>query len=164
MNDMKIKKRGRPRAMAVKVHIQRATKLSALPSNQKIRKWVRTALVEGTGRFELTVRMVGAREGALLNWKWRRKKGPTNVLSFPAADNARVLAPGVLGDLVICAPVIAREAMQQGKSPDAHWAHMIIHGTLHLMGYDHIKLSETRKMESLEIKLLAAMGIADPYK
>ena len=162
MNDMKTKKPAPNRVMQIKVNIQRATKTRNLPSNQRIRTWVHVTLEGRVQQAELTVRMVGTREATRLNQEWRRKKGPTNVLSFPA-DDRHGLAPGFLGDIVLCAPVIVREAMQQGKSPDAHWAHMIIHGTLHLIGYDHKKPAETRKMESLEIKILAAMGIADPY-
>ena len=162
MKDMKIKRRGRHLVMVIKVNIQRATKTSGIPSNLHIRKWVRASLQGCTDRPELTVRIVGTKEASRLNWKWRRKKGPANVLSFPAHD-MQGFVPGLLGDIVLCAPVIAKEAMQQGKSLGAHWAHMIIHGTLHLIGYDHKKPAETRKMESLEIKILAAMGIADPY-
>lgn len=154
---------GLRRLMKIKVNIQRATRTSGLPSNQLVRKCVRLALAKRPGPSEITVRMTGAREAARLNRKWRRKKGPTNVLSFPATD-IREFVPGYLGDIVLCAPVIAREATQQGKPLAAHWAHMIIHGTLHLMGYDHIKPAARRKMESLEKKLLAAMGIADPYQ
>ncbi|MGH8119935.1 MAG: rRNA maturation RNase YbeY [Gammaproteobacteria bacterium] len=160
---MKIKRPVQCRVKKIKVHIQRAINTSGLPSNQHIRKWVRAALGDCACQSELTVRLVGTMEASRLNRKWRNKKGPANVLSFPAGD-AHGILHGLLGDIVLCAPVIAREAMQQGKKPIAHWAHMIIHGTLHLMGYDHKKPAETRKMESLEIKILADMGIADPYK
>jgi probable rRNA maturation factor len=152
-----------PRRM-IKINIQRATKTPLLPSNQLIREWVHTALT-GRGRIhqaELNIRVVGTREASHLNRKWRGKVGPTNVLSFPA-NGLKDIVPGFLGDIVLCAPVIAREARQQGKSPAAHWAHMIIHGTLHLMGYDHIKPAEARKMERLEKKLLARLAIDDPY-
>ena len=164
MNGMRIKRQALRRVIKIKVNIQRATKTPALPSNQRIRQWVSTALAEHrVDHAELTIRIVGEKEAAQLNWKWRRKKGPTNVLSF-LADDRQGHVPGLLGDILLCAPVIAREATQQEKSLGAHWAHMIIHGALHLMGYDHKKTLETRKMEGLEIKLLATMGIADPYK
>lgn len=149
--------------MKHKVNIQRATKTPDLPSNQRIRTWVRAALAGRVPQTELTIRVVGTREAARLNRTWREEKGPTNVLSFPS-DDRHDLAAGFLGDIVLCAPVIVREAMQQGKSLDAHWAHMIMHGTLHLLGYDHVKPAEARKMESLEKKLLATLSIADPYK
>ena len=163
MNVTKIKKQAPYRVMKLKVNIQRATKTRNLPSNQRIRTWVHVTLEGRVQQAELTVRMVGTREATRLNQEWRRKKGPTNVLSFPA-DDRHGLAPGFLGDIVLCAPVIVREAMQQGKSLGAHWAHLIIHGTLHLLGYDHEKHAEARKMESLEKKLLAKLAIADPYK
>ena len=163
MNGMRIKKQAPCLVMKIKINIQRATKTTALPSSPHIRKWVKTALAGHVDHAELTIRMVGAKEAARLNWQWRRKKGPTNVLSFPATGMQN-FAPGLLGDIVLCAPVIAREATQQGKSPDAHWAHMVIHGTLHLLGYDHKKPAETRKMENLEVKLLATMDIAAPYQ
>ena len=163
MNDSKIKRPVPLRPTKLKVDIQRATDTPGLPSNQLIRKWVKAALGGRARRSVMTVRIVGAREAAMLNRKWRRKKGPTNVLSFPAGDEHGI-TPGLLGDIVLCAPVIAREALQQGKSPVAHWAHMIIHGTLHLMGYDHDKPAVARKMESLEKQLLADMGIPDPYQ
>lgn len=163
MNGMRIKKQAPCLVMKIKLNIQRATKTTALPSSPHIRKWVKTALAGHVDHAELTIRMVGAKEAARLNWQWRRKKGPTNVLSFPATGMQN-FAPGLLGDIVLCAPVIAREATQQGKSPDAHWAHMVIHGTLHLLGYDHKKPAATRKMENLEVKLLATMDIAAPYQ
>lgn len=163
MNDMKTKKPAPNRVMQIKVNIQRATKTRNLPSNQRIRTWVHAALKSHVQQAELTVRMVGTGEAARLNQAWRREKGPTNVLSFPA-DDRHDLATGFLGDIVLCAPVIVREAMQQGKSLGAHWAHMIIHGALHLLGYDHEKYAEARKMERLEKKLLAKLAIADPYK
>ena len=149
--------------MKIKINIQRATKTSGLPSNLRIRRWVCAALADCADNMELTIRMVGAKEAARLNWTWRRKKRPANVLSFPAGNMPKI-KPGLLGDIVLCAPVIAKEARQQGKSLGAHWAHMIIHGTLHLMGYDHKKTAETRKMEGLERKLITLMGFTDPYQ
>jgi probable rRNA maturation factor len=147
----------------IKINIQRATKKPYLPSNKRIREWVHKALTGRIHQAELNIRVVDTREASHLNRKWRGKIGATNVLSFPA-NGLKDIVPGFLGDIVLCAPVIAREAMQQGKSPDAHWAHMIIHGTLHLMGYDHIKPAEARKMERLEKKLLARLAFGDPYK
>lgn len=163
MNDTKTKNPAPHRVNKIKVNIQRAIKTPNLPSNQRIRKLVQAALAGRMRQAELTLRMVGTREAARLNREWRGKKGPTNVLSFPADDTHDIVS-GFLGDIVLCAPVIAREAMQQEKSLGAHWAHLIIHGTLHLMGYDHIKPAEARKMERLETKLLATLAIADPYK
>lgn len=144
--------------------IQRTTKTSGQPSDHQARAWARQALaVRPKQCVALTLRFVGRREGAALNWKWRGKQGPTNVLSFPAGE-PRVPGPALLGDIVLCAPVISREALQQGKSARAHWAHLIVHGILHLLGYDHQQPAAARRMETLEKKLLAGMGIADPYQ
>ena len=97
-----------------------------------------------------------------LNEKWSEKTGPTNVLSFPAESNHEIL-PKLLGDVVICAPIIAKEAEQQGKTVNNHWAHMVIHGALHLLGYDHINREDAKAMESLEIEVLNKLEIENPY-
>jgi probable rRNA maturation factor len=111
---------------------------------------------------EVAIRIVDADEGRALNLQYRGRDYATNVLSFPAD-----LPPGLnlplIGDLVICAPVVAREAAEQGKKPADHWAHLTIHGTLHLLGYDHIEEAEAEAMEGLETRVLAGLGIADPY-
>jgi probable rRNA maturation factor len=111
---------------------------------------------------EVAIRIVGADEGQALNRDYRGKDYATNVLSFPAE-----LPPGVdlplIGDLAICAPVVAREAAEQGKKPRDHWAHLTVHGTLHLLGYDHIEDAEAEAMEALETRILAGLGIGDPY-
>lgn len=159
---MKTKIRFPARIKKIKVNIQRSSKSPHTPTNQKIRKWVETALAGKRRRSEVTLRIVNIKESQQLNEKWLRKKGPTNVLSFPA-DNSGISGHKQLGDIILCAPVISREAAQQGKSLVAHWAHMVIHGTLHLIGYDHIKPAEIRKMENLEIKILASLGYANPY-
>ena len=148
--------------MTIRVDIQRATGEEDIPDNRQIRKWVRKVLHGRRDDAELTIRIVGSGEAASLNSQWRGKKGPTNVLSFTFEDD-QGHAPGLLGDIVICAPVIQKEAMEQNKPVEAHWAHMIIHGTLHLLGYDHREKAETRKMESLEIKLLDSLGYRNPY-
>jgi probable rRNA maturation factor len=110
----------------------------------------------------VSVRIVDTEEGQALNLQYRGRDYATNVLSFPVE-----LPPGVnlplIGDLVICAPVVAREAAEQGKKPADHWAHLTIHGTLHLLGYDHIDEAEAETMEALETRVLAGLGIADPY-
>jgi probable rRNA maturation factor len=110
----------------------------------------------------VAIRIVDADEGQALNLQYRGRDYATNVLSFPAD-----LPPGVnlplIGDLVICAPVVAREAAEQGKKPTDHWAHMTVHGTLHLLGYDHMEDAEAEAMEALETRILAGLGIADPY-
>jgi probable rRNA maturation factor len=134
-----------------------------VPQSARIRKWTAAALHGAVG--EVTVRIVTAAESAELNARYRGDNRATNVLSFPAgtvrALADRELAP--LGDIVICAAVVAREAREQQKTLDAHWAHMLIHGALHLIGYDHVTDSQARRMESRERKLLAALGFGDPY-
>lgn len=107
---------------------------------------------------------MGLEEGAELNSTWRHKQGPTNVLAFPGPGAA--LPPGVpreYGDLVICLPVVLREAAEQGKPPVAHLAHLVVHGTLHLLGYSHEAEADAARMEALETRVLATLGLADPY-
>jgi probable rRNA maturation factor len=114
----------------------------------------------------LSIRIVGEEESAALNGRYRGRHGPTNVLSFAGTElpDAGPNETRLLGDLVLCAPVIAREAQEQGKSLDAHWAHIALHGTLHLLGYDHETDAEARLMERREADLLAALGFDDPYR
>jgi probable rRNA maturation factor len=101
-------------------------------------------------------------EGTQLNEQWRKSQGPTNVLSFSHEGEAEI-APDLLGDIVICAPVVAKEAKEQNKDIDAHWAHMVIHGVLHLNGFDHIKPEDADTMENLEIKILEELNYNNPY-
>ena len=136
-----------------------------VPSSPSFREWVEAALRGAKRRkaTELSIRIVDAKEGRALNRDYRGKDYATNVLSFPAE-----LPPGInlplIGDLVICAPVVTREAAEQGKSARHHWAHMTVHGVLHLLGYDHIEDDEAEAMEALETQILAGLGIADPYE
>ena len=113
---------------------------------------------------ELSSRLVDAEEGQQLNATWRNKDYPTTVLSFPADIPDGLLDIPLLGDLVICVPVVEREAAEQGKALTAHWAHLVIHGCLHLLGYDHIDDAEAEEMEELERQLLAEIGYPDPYR
>jgi probable rRNA maturation factor len=145
------------------VTVQDAAGLTGTPSARRLRGWAEHALGNKV-RGELTVRIVDEAESAALNSRYRGKRGPTNVLSFagePLPAAARDLPP--LGDLVVCAAVVQREAREQGKALAAHWAHMLIHGVLHLRGYDHELPAEAAKMEARERKLLAALGFQDPY-
>ena len=112
---------------------------------------------------EISLLIVDETEGAELNRQWRGKDGPTNVLSFPSDLPAELNLP-LLGDLIICAPVVEKEAMAQKKSLDAHWAHMVVHGTLHLLGYDHVVDAEAQEMEALETRILKQLGYPDPYQ
>ena len=139
--------------MSATIHIQRQVPARGIPVAASLRAWARAAL--GTTRGEMTVRIVGNAESRALNQRYRGKDKPTNVLSFPYE--------GLLGDLVICAPVEAREAREQHKSPRAHWAHMVVHGVLHLLGFDHIKNADALRMESRERAILDRFGFPDPY-
>ncbi len=133
-----------------------------LPTQLALEQWVTAALEGKMDVAQLTVRLVESDESASLNEQYRGKQGATNVLSFPFEAPAEVPLP-LLGDLVICAPLVAQEAKTQGKTVRAHWAHLVVHGVLHLRGYDHIDNQEAREMEDLEIKIMAYLGFADPY-
>ena len=147
--------------MSIELDIQRASAAPDQPDDDSFLRWVGLALGAGTDR-ELTIRLVDEDEGRTLNHTYRGKDYATNVLSFPA-DLPPELDLPLLGDLVVCVPVVAREATEQDKALHAHWAHMVIHGCLHLLGYDHIDESDADEMETLERELLAQLSIADPY-
>ena len=144
--------------------LQLATEASDLPSEAQLRRWVELALRQRTADSELTIRLVDAEEGQELNRTYRHKDYATNVLSFPAEVPDGLLDIPLLGDLVICVPVVEREAREQNKTLEAHWAHLVIHGCLHLLGYDHIDDEEAEEMEGLERQLLAELGYPDPYR
>lgn len=134
-----------------------------LPEQTDLEQWVAAAVAQHRDEAEVSVLIVDTEEGAELNEQWRGKQGPTNVLSFPSNLPAELNLP-LLGDLIICAPVVEREAQEQSKALQAHWAHMMIHGTLHLLGYDHIIEAEAEEMEALETKILAELSYPDPYQ
>ena len=150
--------------MALEIIVQNVASCATVPKTGQIQHWIRHAL--GTNRAgELTVRVVGEAEGVSLNERFRHGRGATNVLAFSHDDIVPDgPAESLLGDLVICAPVLAREASDQGKTIEAHWAHISIHGTLHLLGYDHENAEDARVMEARERELLRALGIDDPYR
>ena len=151
------------RARAVAVTVQNIAGGARVPEPALVRKWARSALADDV-RGELTVRIVDENESAALNSRYRGKKGATNVLSFPAEPpppGAEELLP--FGDVVVCAGVVEREAREQGKPLAAHWAHMVVHGTLHLQGYDHERAKDATVMEARERALLAKLGFPDPY-
>lgn len=133
------------------------------PSEDDFRRWCELALRQRTADSELTIRLVDEPEGRELNHTWRHKDYATNVLSFPADIPEGLLDIPLLGDLVICVPVVEREATEQGKALQAHWAHLVIHGCLHLLGYDHLEDDEAEEMEALERELLGELGHPDPY-
>lgn len=132
------------------------------PSEADFQRWIGTALQQRRNQAELSIRIVDEAESQSLNHQYRGKDKPTNVLSFPA-DLPPELELPLLGDLVICAAVVEREAKEQNKALEAHWAHMAIHGCLHLIGYDHIDDQEAEEMEALESQLITRLGYPEPY-
>ena len=135
---------------------------TGLPTAQQIEQWARAAVQPQSDEAEMTVRIVDEGESHALNLNYRGKDRPTNVLSFPFECPDEVELP-LLGDLVICRQVVEREAQEQEKPLMAHWAHMVVHGSLHLLGYDHIEDDEAEEMESLETQIMTGLGFADPY-
>ncbi len=133
------------------------------PSPELISSWVNEVLTLRKNTSEMTVRIVDVEEIQQLNRDYRHKDKPTNVLSFPFELPEGIDDLPLLGDVIICAQVVREEAEQQGKHVLDHWAHMVVHGTLHLLGYDHIEDDEAEEMEGLEIEILARLGIANPY-
>lgn len=147
---------------APRVSVENASREPGVPAESEFQRWITAALAGRRPEAELAIRIVDETEGALLNATYRHKQGATNVLSFPAELPAGVPLP-VLGDLVICAPVVAREAQEQHKALEAHWAHLVVHGCLHLLDFDHADEAEATEMEALERSILASMGYPDPY-
>ena len=135
---------------------------SGLPTAEQIEQWATAAVQPQSDEVEMTVRIVDEAESHALNLNYRGKDRPTNVLSFPFECPDEVELP-LLGDLVICRQVVEREAQEQDKPLMAHWAHMVVHGSLHLLGYDHIEDNEAEEMESLEAQIMTGLGFADPY-
>ncbi len=147
---------------ALDVHVEDVSGFEPVPSASQIRGWIESALEAEVGG-EVSIRVVGESESAALNERYRERVGPTNVLAFAGPDPVNGLEPRFLGDVVICAPVVAREAREQGKALQAHWAHIAIHGVLHLLGYAHDSDAGAEVMESHEASLLAGLGFDDPY-
>jgi probable rRNA maturation factor len=170
--------------MALTLDVQCASDAPGIPPASRLEDWVRAAINDAADRprerAELSLRIVDEEEGAELNQRYRGRPGPTNVLSFPfeapeipapgeseLLDDYAALAAeldGLLGDIVICAPVVAREAAEQHKALDAHWAHLVVHGVLHLLGHDHIDPAEAAHMEALETAILGGLGFPPPYE
>jgi probable rRNA maturation factor len=153
---------------SVSIEIQVAADVEASPPAAVIESWIRDVLAElgVIEPLEVSLRIVAEAESRDLNRRYRGKDRPTNVLSFPAGNDELSWPPGIerpLGDIVICGPVVDREAREQGKERDAHWAHLLVHGTLHLLGYDHEEAAAAEEMEALETRILAAGDVGDPY-
>ena len=149
--------------MSLDLDLQLASTSTQIPSEEQIQTWASAALMTDNGLdMEVTIRIVDAAESQQLNHQYRGKDRPTNVLSFPFEAPPGVELP-LLGDLVICAPVVEQEAAEQQKTLTAHWAHMTIHGMLHLQGYDHILDPDAEVMENLEKDLMHQLGFDNPY-
>lgn len=148
--------------MTIELELQIASNAKTLPHPSQFREWVGTTLANIQNDAELTIRIVDEEEMTELNSTYRKKNGPTNVLSFPAEPYHEFDLP-LLGDIVICASVVQKEASDANIDLLAHWAHMVVHGTLHLLGYDHIKDEEAAVMEAMEESILTHMGYPAPY-
>lgn len=144
--------------MSIKITIQKQTDMASIPTNVQLRKFIKAAVLQADANTELALRIVDETESQALNSSFRKKNKPTNVLAFPYDQQ------DYLGDLVVCAPVVVKEATQQGKTVLAHWAHLLVHGTLHLQGYDHLIDSERKIMEAIEIDILKKLHFPNPYE
>lgn len=149
--------------MTLDLEIQNLTQLEEIPSESTLAQWSKAAIRQEREHAELVIRLVDEAEIQDLNREYRGKDKPTNVLSFPSILPT-VVESNLLGDIIICAPVVLREAQEQGKSVDAHWAHMVVHGVLHLLGYDHREDSDGDSMERLEKEIMAGLGFLNPYE
>ena len=149
--------------MKLHVDVQRASEDPDVPDDAAMQLWAHAAAEQVLERdAQLSIRVVDIEEGIDLNESYRRGDGPTNVLSFVFEERDRI-DPPLLGDVVICAPVVQREAAEQGKSMHAHFAHMVVHGVLHLLGHDHRRETQAQRMESIERSVLGQLGFDDPY-
>ncbi|WP_139558627.1 rRNA maturation RNase YbeY [Methylotetracoccus oryzae] len=145
----------------LELELQLATDCESVPSREDFQRWSEQAVAQADA--ELVIRVVDRDESADLNSRYRGKAGATNVLSFPFTVPAGVVTE-LLGDLVLCAPLVEEEAAAQGKTMEAHWAHLTIHGVLHLQGYDHQSPDEAEIMEAKEVAILAQLGYPNPYE
>lgn len=150
--------------MTYQIDIENNSQSILIPSQEKCESWITAVLKnQQINEAEVSVYIVDEDESQELNSQYRGKENPTNILSFPADIPEEVGIP-LLGDLVICAPVVEREALEQQKTVDAHWAHMLVHGSLHLLGYDHIEDDEAELMEALETNIITGLGFSAPYE
>ena len=148
--------------MAIILDLQLATTAADAPTQAQFQQWLDAAVLPFQAEAEVTIRVVDEAESQQLNFDYREKDKPTNVLSFPFQQPPGMELP-LLGDLVICAQVVAKEAAEQGKPLAAHWAHMVVHGCLHLLGFDHINDADAEEMEAEEILILQSLGLPNPY-
>lgn len=150
--------------MSIILDFQLASQASGIPSESQFQQWLDAAVTPFQDEAEVTIRVVDEAESQQLNFDYREKDKPTNVLSFPFQQPPGIEELPLLGDLVICVQVVEREAAEQNKPVSAHWAHMVVHGCLHLLGFDHIKEDEAQEMEAEEIQILADLGLPNPYE
>jgi probable rRNA maturation factor len=153
--------------MSIELDLQLASTANDVPGFSKFEAWIQAALPEDKPYAEVSIRIVDADESQTLNAQYRGKDKPTNVLSFPFEQPPGLPVDAfeaMLGDMAICAPIVTAEAVEQKKPAEHHWAHMVVHGTLHLLGYDHINDDDAQEMESLERTILAKFNIPDPYQ
>jgi len=148
--------------MSIVLDLQIATTATNIPSEASLLRVLNAAVSPFQEEAEVTIRIVDEAESQQLNFDYREKDKPTNVLSFPFQAPPGIELP-LLGDLVICAQVVAREAEEQNKPLEAHWAHMVVHGSLHLLGFDHINDADAEEMEAEEVQILHDLGYANPY-
>ncbi len=153
--------------MTVRLEVQRAKKFSQIPAQQKIQQWVDATLktvpmILDPSKESITIRFIDTEESRQLNETYRKKIGPTNVLSFPD-ESIPGFESDSLGEIALCVPIVLEEAKQLDKITEAHFAHLVVHGVLHLIGYDHIKEKEAQEMEALETSILLKLGFANPY-
>ena len=148
--------------MAISVDLQNDEELDLVPPEQQFEQWIAAALQDSYSQLEQTIRIVGEAEGRELNSRYRGNASATNVLAFPGANE--LLDYDCLGDLVIWAPVVAEEAQAQGKPLEAHWAHLVVHGMLHLQGYDHENDVDFKKMCREEGRILSNLNVPNPYQ
>lgn len=145
------------------VDIQIVSQSDNLPSKEQFQFWIDTVLTDNSEDSEIVIRVIDETEMIQLNEQYRNKKGATNILSFPFHLPDEIES-NLLGDLLICAPIVEKEALSQHKKSEHHWAHITIHGLLHLLGYDHVDNADAKKMEALEIKILKKIKITNPYE
>jgi len=148
--------------MSIILDLQVATEATNIPTEAELQRYLEAAVSPFQTEAEVTIRLVDEAESQQLNFDYRHKDKPTNVLSFPFQAPPGIELP-LLGDLVICVQVVAQEALEQNKTLEAHWAHMVVHGCLHLLGFDHINDTDAEEMEAEEVHILQELGFADPY-